>query len=190
MPLYETITDLTVPGAGDVIRRRRYGVIETAGGDLVAVQLRPYPKWATLPEVMFWGDWRHRRWPADRCLLYFNQPWRFPNFLALPYILTGRGTKLATVYTALEVLDEIARIKRSDAILADVLNVRISDRFLARLRWQKHKPSRWHRHFIKRFYGEYGPTRWAPIKQAADFASAMDRFPKTAGSKTIELTAP
>jgi hypothetical protein len=108
--------------------------------------------------VLLWGERRHRRWSEDRCRLYFNQPLRFSNFLAVPYLLSGRGTTLATVYAALWALDEIARIKRTDAILADVLNLRISDRLLARRGWAPHKPSRWHRHFIKRFYGKYPPV--------------------------------
>lgn len=157
MPLFKTVAELATDA--DTVRRRRYGVIETAAGRLVAVRFRPFPKWASLPEVLFFGERRHRRWTDDRCLLYFNQPWRYSNFLAVPYIVSGQGTKLATFFAALSALDEVARIKRSDAILADVLNIRISDRLLARKGWAPHKPSRWHRHFIKRFYGEYPAKR-------------------------------
>jgi hypothetical protein len=157
MPLFETITDLSA--GAEVIHRRSYGVIETAAGRFVGIRFRPYPKWASLPEVLYWGERRHRRWSDDRCLLYFNQPWRFPNYLAVPYVVSGQGTKLATFYATLAALDAVARIKRSDAILADVLNIRISDRLLARQGWSPHKPSRWHRHFIKRFYGEYPAGR-------------------------------
>jgi hypothetical protein len=153
MSLFQTITDLSADA--EVVRQRRYGIIESSVGRLVAIRFRPFPKWASLPEVVFWGERRHRHCAADRCRLYFNQPLRFPNFLAVPYTVSGRGTKLATIYAALEALDEVARIKRIDAVLADVLNSRISDRLLARQGWTPHKPSRWHRHFIKRFYGEY-----------------------------------
>ncbi len=156
MKLFETISDLT--SEAEIIRRRRYGVIETARGRLVAVHFRPWPKWASVPEALLWGERQHRRWSEDRCRLYFNHPLRFSNFLAVPYLLSGRGTTLATVYAALWALDEIARIKRTDAMLADVLNSRISDRMLARLGWAPQKPSRWHRHFIKRFYGKYPPV--------------------------------
>ena len=155
MPLFETVTDLTA--GADVIRRRRYGVIETAAGRLVAIRFRPFPKWASLLDVFWFGRWRHesRRGPSDRCWLYFNQPRRFSNFLAVPYIVSGPGTRLNTAFAALAALDEIARIKQSDALLADLVNSRISERFMARQGWQPHKPSRWHRHYIKRFYGKY-----------------------------------
>ena len=159
MPLFETVTDLAA--GTEAIRRRPYGIVEAVEGRLFAIHFRPFPKWISLPEVLYWGASRHRRWEGDCCRLFFNQPRRFSNFLAVPYVVSGRGTTLATFYAALDALDEIARIKRTDALLADVLNPRISPRFLARRGWSPHKPSRWHRHYIKRFYGEYPPPRLA-----------------------------
>jgi hypothetical protein len=53
------------------------------------------------------------------------------------------------------VLQEIARIKRTDAIVCDVTSSRISDRLLARAGWERHCLASPRRHFIKRFYGEY-----------------------------------
>ena len=96
---------------------------------------------------------------GDRILLYYNQPWRFPQFLALAYALSGRETSMRTIRVGLEVLDEIARLKKSDALLCDAGNWRISERFMRRWGWQPHCPAAWwHRHFIKRFYGNY-PAR-------------------------------
>ena len=54
-----------------------------------------------------------------------------------------------------------ARIKRSDALLCDVASNRISDRLMRRWGWESHKPQRWHRNFIKRFYGQYPSSRFA-----------------------------
>ena len=48
-------------------------------------------------------------------------------------LVSTRDCRLATVRGALVVLDEIARLKRSDAILADASNGRISDRLLGPL---------------------------------------------------------
>ncbi len=100
-----------------------------------------------------------RRTPGDRCWLYFNQPWRHSNFLALKYVLSLRDCTFATSRRAALTLDEVAHIKRSDAILCDAWNLRISERLLARWGWEAHKPSRWHRHYIKRFYGQYPAVR-------------------------------
>lgn len=154
-PLLETVTDL---GEGaEVLRRRRYGVIEAAGGRFRRVLLRPLPKLVSVPEIRLLGRWVHRHRALDRCLLYYNQPWRFPNFLAVKYVVSARGTTLGTALRVLEVLDEIARLKRTDALLGAVINGRLSARLLARWGWQPHCPSRRQRHYIKRFYGRYPP---------------------------------
>ena len=171
MPMCESLDYFAGPAdfeaAAGLIRRRRYGVIEAIDGRLVALRFRPWPKCVSLPEAMFLGNWHHEHRRADRCRLYFNQPRRFSNFLAMPYILCGRGTRLSTIRAALAALDEIARIKQTDALVADVLNYRISPRLLARLGWSPHKPSRWHRHYIKRFYGEYPAAPLTPTRETA-----------------------
>ena len=153
MPLFETVTD--IDAEADVVRRRRYGVVKVVRGRFVAIHMRPFPKVFAWPELVPVHRRYHARGPDDRCLLYFNQPWRFPNFLALRYVVSAAGTRLATFRGALTVLDAIARIKRSDALLCDVANTRISDRLMARWGWQAHKPQAFHRNYIKRFYGDY-----------------------------------
>lgn len=155
MALFETVTDL-VEGA-EVLRRRAYGVIEAAGGRFRRVVLRPFPKMISVPEIMVLGGLCHGRRPGDRCLLYYNQPWRFPNFVAVKYVTSARGTSYKTLLRTLHALDEIARLKRSDALLCDVANGRISREMMSRHGWEPHCPSRWHRHYIKRFYGQYPP---------------------------------
>ena len=62
--------------------------------------------------------------------------------------ISGRGLTLT-------VLDEVAAIKGIDAIVCDAGNIRLSDRLMARLGWEPHKPQRWHRNYIRRFYGQY-----------------------------------
>jgi hypothetical protein len=152
-PLFETVTDLEA--GADTIRCRRYGLIEARDGGFARLQFRPLPKIASVPEVFLFGGWYHRFVPGDRCRLYFNQPLRFPNFLAVKCIISARDTRFATVRRALEALDEIARIKGSDALLCDVANWRLSTAIMTRWGWESHCPSSWHRHFIRRFYGNY-----------------------------------
>ena len=139
------------------IRAGRYGVIETAGGEWRAIHVRPWPKLASLPELLPLGPRYHCRGSADRCLLYYNQPRRMPNFLALRYVVSTAGTSYQTFRAALRMLDQVAAVKGIDAIVCDAGNIRLSDRLMARLGWEPHKPERWHRNFIRRFYGEY-PT--------------------------------
>jgi hypothetical protein len=83
------------------------------------------------------------------------------NFLALKYIVTTFGTSFRTFRAALTALDVIAEIKQIDAIVCDAANMRLSDRVMARLGWEPHKPQRWHRNFIRRFYGVYPSQRRA-----------------------------
>jgi hypothetical protein len=141
------------------IRDARYAVIETSGGQLQAVHLRPFPKLISWPEIWPVASGYHAKGATDRCLLYYNQPDSCPNFLALKYVISSQNTSYTTLLAAAATLDAIAAAKQIDAILCDAANSRLSDRLLARQGWEKHKPSRWHRNFIKRFYGEYPPIR-------------------------------
>jgi hypothetical protein len=148
-----TITDFDA--AREKIRARRYGVIETIGGRLTAIRLRPWPKLLALPELIPLDPRYHATGAADRCLLYYNQPRRMPNYLALKYIVSTSGTSYATFRAALKVLDAVAAVKGIDAIVCDAANVRLSDRLMRRFGWEPHKPQRWHRNYIRRFYGQY-----------------------------------
>jgi hypothetical protein len=152
---FETITDLQQ--GRETLLRRHYGIIEARDGAFYRVRLRPYPKIGSVPEALLIGGWYHRCRHADRCRLYYNQPRRFPNFLAVKYFLSARDTRLDTVRRLLEALDEIARIKGCDAILCDAANWRLSTAIMTRFGWEPHVPSKWHRHFIRRFYGKYPP---------------------------------
>ncbi len=151
MALFETIVDLAAGAAS--LRRRRYGMIEVADGRLRRVVLRPFPKIVSIFEPLVLGRWRHRCVPGDRVRIYYNQPLRHSNFLALKYAESTRGARYGSLVCAMAVLDEIARLKGSDALLCDAANRRVSERLLRRWGWAPHCPSRRHRHFIKRLNG-------------------------------------
>jgi hypothetical protein len=155
MPLFETVTDL-VEGA-DRLRRRRYGTIEVADGRFRRVVFRPLPKIVSAPGIRLIGGWRHRHQPGDSIRIFYDQPRRFPNFLAIKYAESTSGTSLGTLARALAVLDEIARLKHTDALLCDVASERITTKLSSRWGWEPHCPSWFHRHYIKRFYGVYPP---------------------------------
>ena len=159
--LFETVVDPVAQAA--VLRRRRYGVIEMRGGRLRAIHLRPWPRRGSLLEARSVGRLWHAWRDGDRALLYYSQPWGHSNYLALRYCLSTRDCRLATARGALVVLDEIARIKRSDAIFADPSNGRISDRLLSRWGWEPLGGNSRGRTFVKRFYGEYPPLGLAPL---------------------------
>ncbi len=165
MPLWpQTVVDLAA--SADLLRRRHYGVIDVRDGQLVGIHLRPWPKLVSLVDV-FWGQWQHQNLAGDRMRLYYNQPRRFPSFLALKFAISAKHTTLKTGLTALAALDEIARLKNSDAILCDAANFRLSPRVLAREGWTAHAPSRWHRNFIKRREGAISIARSGSLTTSA-----------------------
>jgi hypothetical protein len=151
--LGETIYDLD--GGRDVLRAWRHGVIETVGGRLQAVHLRRWPKIVSMPDLWSLGARYHARGSANRCLLYFAQPRTLPKYLALKYIVSTSGTSYRTARAALTALDAIAELKGIDAIVCDAANYRLSERLMERFGWEPHKPQRWHRNYIRRFYGVY-----------------------------------
>ncbi|MBM4093584.1 MAG: hypothetical protein FJ276_29875 [Planctomycetes bacterium] len=153
MALFETVHDLRT--GADSLRHRSYGLIVVANNRLHAVHLRPWPKLFSATELALPGAGLHWRSAGNHCWLYYNQPRRHRRFLALKYVVSSNLATFATFRAALVVLDEIARLKSSDAIVCEVRNHRISDRLLARWGWEPHVPSSARRHFIKRFYGRY-----------------------------------
>ena len=159
MPIFQTITDLV--SVAETLKRRPYGVIEIVDGSFSQVRLRPFPKLVSVPDILLFGNGYHGRTQGDRFWLYYNQPLRHRNFLVLKYVVSARETSFGSLAKALDVLDYIAKLKRSDALLCDAFNWRISDKIFGRWGWEKHCPSRWHRHYIKRFYGTYPPlAKW------------------------------
>ncbi len=153
MALFSSVTDLREGAA--LLQSQRYGVIVARQGRLAHVRFRPWPKVISIPEIGLLGSLRHRYHGKDECRVFYNQPLGHSSFLALRYVESGVGTSLLSVNVALAALDEIARLKRSDALLCDAASFRLSERVMRRYGWESHKPSRWHRNYIKRFYGDY-----------------------------------
>jgi hypothetical protein len=175
-----------------MLRAGRHGMIEVVDERLVAIRIKRLPFWATMLDVCWWGPRHHARQSGNRCRLYYTQPRSCPNFLALRYVLSDRGTSVATGRGALCVLDEIARIKGTAAIVCDVANARISDRLLARWGWEPHTRSRWHRNHIKRFYGTYpapDPLLISLLARPADARNPMPA-PDPPLSGTIGIAQP
>lgn len=151
--LIETVRD--VAEGQDILRRRRYGMIEASKGRLVLIRLKPWPKMGSLLEAHWLQSMKSKRQQHDVCRLYYNQPIGHSRYLALSYVESSLGTSLKTVYKTLDTLSQIAFIKRSDAILAEITTNQITDRALARRGWERHLEHQKKRHWIKRFYGEY-----------------------------------
>ncbi len=176
-PWIESVRDLELDQ--DILRYRPYGMIEARRGQLVRVQLKPWPKIGSVMEARWLSGWKHKRRKLDHCRLYYNQPVGHRRFLALTYFESTLKTSFKTIRTALDVLDGIAYLKKSNAILAEVSNPRISDRAMQRFGWERHLDHGRHRHYIKRFWGEY-PER------AVKFFESDDRIAATFASNLLD----
>jgi hypothetical protein len=135
-PFIETIRD--VESNQETLRRRPYGIIEAAQGKLVKIQLKPWPKIASLMEAHWIQRMKTRRYQYDVCRLFYNQPMGHRNYLTLAYVESSFKTSLKTFYVTLDTLNQIAYLKRSDAILAEVTNSRLTDRFMIRRGWERY----------------------------------------------------
>lgn len=159
MALFDSESDLRDPEGK--IRTRAYGIIQVENGSFIRIRFRPWPKIISRLEISLFGNRNHegrnskQRVPRDRCLLFYNQPFFHRRFLALKYVVSDFGTSFQSFRLATRVLDEVARIKRSDAILCEVTNPCISNRLMHRWGWERHLKDQPTRHFIKRFYGKY-----------------------------------
>ena len=131
----------------------RAGRIVTAAGRLVHVERRWLPYKAS--RIRVWWDMRRRPRRAVECSIYFHQQRGNPRFLVLGYVASHPQAALSSLYCGLLVLDEIARLRACDAVVAEVTNSRLSDRLLRRWGWEQHCLQWRGRHFIKRFYGNY-----------------------------------
>lgn len=157
MALFQTVHDLEQES--DTIRSRAYGMIEVANGNFQRIRLRPWPKLISTMEINWTSGLKSSHTGKDVCRCYYNQPFFHRNFLTLMYIQSSLATTRDTVVTTLNVLDTVARIKQSNALLTEVTNKRVSDRAMIRWGWERHLPNSKKRHFIKRFYGKY-PESW------------------------------
>ncbi len=164
MPLFRHITDLESQRVELIAGR--YGVIEVEQGRLTRITLRPWPKIVTLWESLGWGEYVHRQRRGDRCLLFYNQPRGSERYLALKYFLSYRGTSFRSFQTALSILDQIARLKGSDALVCEAANLRLKEPMLRRYGWEQHTGSS--RNYIKRFYGNYPEQRSLERKSATE----------------------
>lgn len=139
----------------ELLVTRRAGRIVIDGGHLTAVHGRWWPYIGNHLRCAW--DQRFRFAKQDRCEIFYHAPQGLSQFITISYAHSGAGTSLSSIFAGALVLDEIARLRRSVAIVCCVTNDRISDRLLERWGWVQHCLDQPGRHFIKRFYGNYPP---------------------------------
>ena len=152
---FQTIRDFDSKANQLTLSKRPYGVIEVINAKLEAIHLKPLPKIVSSVEASWAGGWGKKRDQPDRVQLFYNQPIGHRNFLALKYVVSTIETRWRSVAIALSVLDWIAMLKRSDAIVCELSNSRLSHRLMERYGWESHVKEARRDHYIKRLYGQY-----------------------------------
>ena len=152
--LPETITDFDA--GRERIRTRRYGVIETVGGRLAAIHLRPWPKLVALPEIVPL-DPRYHAAGDGRPLPAVLQPAVADAELSGARSTSSRPPAPATPRFAppSRCSTRSPRSSGPTPSSATPATCGSTDRVMRRFGWEPHKPQRWHRNYIRRFYGSY-----------------------------------
>ena len=126
----------------------RYGVVEVHNDHAYQIQRRLLPKMPSIWEA--WLDACWRRLPDNEVRLYYNVPYRCDGFMVLAYARAGSKTSLASFRTGLSVLEEIAKLKRLQAIVCHATNPRLTERVMNYFGYNRHASHLKGYHYIKR----------------------------------------
>ncbi|KLU01950.1 hypothetical protein RISK_006134 [Rhodopirellula islandica] len=132
----------------DAISRVRCGRIVMRDGKLERIEQHGMRSPVSVAQV--WWQAKFAALQGDVCCLDYHVPRGMNAFMTLDYVRSGDATGFATAIGAFQVLDEIARLRKSYAIVAHVSNARITDRHLKRAGWERHLLDWPGRHFIRR----------------------------------------
>ncbi|MEQ1825161.1 MAG: hypothetical protein ABL921_04420 [Pirellula sp.] len=142
--------------------RWRYGEVETHAGHLVAISGRWWPWLASQ-----WDTWRDaylKDLPTDVCRFYYAFPIRSPDFMAVLYTHSGPMTQYKTFCKGVTVLDEIAMMRKVQAVVCQATNERLNERLMRRLGYVRHAFSLGENHYIKRLKGSKSLSNESPLK--------------------------
>ena len=138
----------SLEGNSDKIRSWNYGELELSDGNLIGIYPRWWPRIASQWEAF--QDSYIRTLRADFCRAYYAFPRRAPGFMSVLYAKSGPNTQYKTLYRAVLVIDEIARLKDADAIVCQTISSRASERLMNRCGYVRPAQSVGENHSIKR----------------------------------------
>ena len=138
----------SVDGNSEKIRSWNYGELELSDGRLIRIVPRWWPRLGSQWEAF--QDNYIRTLPVDFCRAYYAFPRRAPGFMSVLYAQSGPKTQYKTLYRAVVVMDEIAKLRDAQAIVCQTISPRASERLMNRWGYIRHAQSLGENHFIKR----------------------------------------
>jgi len=137
-----------IEGHADELQACNYGEVLLSHGELVAIYPRWWPKIASR-----WEAIQHtllRSLPEDVCRAYYAFPRRAPGYMTVIYAHSGPNTHYRTLYRGVKVMEDIARLRNTKAMVCESVNARVDERLLNRWGYVKHAVSLGGNHYIKR----------------------------------------
>ena len=138
----------SIEGYSKKIRSWNYGELELSDGKLIGIYPRWWPRIGS--QLESFQDSYIRTLPNDFCRAYYAFPRRAPGFMSVLYARSGPNTQYKTLYRAVVVMDEIARLKEAQAIVCQTISLRASERLMNRWGYVRHAQSLGENHYIKR----------------------------------------
>lgn len=114
----------------------------------VSHQTRWFPRWASQWDVA--KDETRRSASNGECRFFYSFPWRTPGFMAVNYMTSGEQTNYRTMLLGVQILEQIARHKKSNAIVCQAYSDRLSERLMHRWGYVRHALSIGDNHYIRR----------------------------------------
>lgn len=138
----------SIEGNAERIRSCNYGELELFDGKLLGIYPRWWPRIASKWESL--RDSTIRSLPSDFCRAYYAFPKRTPGYMSVLYARSGPNTQYKTLYRAVVVVDEIAKLRDSHAIVCQMIHLRVSERLMNRWGYVRHASALGDNHYIKR----------------------------------------
>ena len=138
----------SIDGNSDRVRSWNYGELELFNGKLLGIYARWWPRIGSQWEAF--QDSYRRTLPEDHCRVYYAFPRSAPGFMSVLYARSGPNTQYKTLYRAVVVMDEIAMLRESNAIVCQAIGPRTTERLMNRWGYVSHAPALGDNHYIKR----------------------------------------
>jgi hypothetical protein len=126
----------------------RFAQLSIFSDGSISHQTRWFPRWASQWDIA--NDVTKRPASKGECRIFYSFPIRTPGFMAINYLTGGEQTSYRTLLLGGQVLEEIARSRKSIAIVCQAVSVRLSDRLMHRWGFVRHALTLGGNHYIRR----------------------------------------